>query len=78
MISNMAACGKFKSPNLFRLLLLLNVTFPLASTICNLGITWSNLTSTRPNAEVPFNTSFGPALETDENADRAVRKNCRI
>ena len=35
MKSNMAARGKFKSRNLFRLLLLLNVTFPLSSKTCN-------------------------------------------
>ena len=38
MKSKMAARGKFKSRNLFHLLLLLNVTFPLSSKICNLGI----------------------------------------
>ena len=47
MKSKMAAHGKFKSRNLCRLLLLLNVTFPLSSKICNLGIIWSNLVSTR-------------------------------
>ena len=36
--SKMAARGKFKTRNLFRLLLLLNVTFPLSGKICNLGI----------------------------------------
>ena len=42
MKSKMAALEKFKSRNLFRLLLLLvNVTFPLSSKICNLGITCS-------------------------------------
>ena len=46
MKSKMAARGKFKSRNLFGLLLLLNVTFPLSSKICNLGIIWSNLEST--------------------------------
>ena len=50
MKSKMAARGKFKSRNLFRLLLLLNVTFPLPSKICNLGIIWSNLASTRANS----------------------------
>ena len=35
MKSKMVARGKFKSRNLFRLLLLLNVTFPLSSKICN-------------------------------------------
>ena len=49
MKSKMAARGKFKSRNLFRLLLL-NVTFPLSSKICNLGIIWSNLGSTRANS----------------------------
>ena len=38
MKSKKAARGKFKTQNLFRLLLLLNVTFPLSSKICNLGI----------------------------------------
>ena len=38
MKSKMAACGKFKSRNLFHLLLLLNVTFPLSSKICNYGL----------------------------------------
>ena len=47
MKSKMAARGKFKSRNLFRLLLLLNVKFPLSSKICNLGIICSNLASTR-------------------------------
>ena len=51
MKSKMAARGKFKSQNLFLLLLLLNVTFPLSSKICNLGIIWSNLTSTRANSQ---------------------------
>ena len=43
--SKMAARGKFKSGNFFRLLLLLlfNVKFPLSSKICNLDIIWSNL-----------------------------------
>ena len=44
--SKMAARGKFKTRNLLRLLLLLNVTFPLSSKICNLSIIWSNLGST--------------------------------
>ena len=46
--SKMAARGKFKSRNLFHLLLLLllNVTFPSSSKIYNLGIIWSNLGST--------------------------------
>ena len=51
MKSKMAARRKFKTRNLFRLLLLLNATFPLSSKICNLGIIWSNLV---PTAEVPF------------------------
>ena len=38
MKSKMAARGKFKTRNLFRLLLLLNVTFLLSSKICNLDI----------------------------------------
>ena len=38
MKSKMAAREKFKSRNLFRLLLILNVTFPLPSKIFNLGI----------------------------------------
>ena len=46
MKSKMAAHGKIKSRNLFLLLLLVNVTFPLSSKICNLGIIWSNLGST--------------------------------
>ena len=50
MKSKMAARGKFKSRNLFRLLLLLNVTFPSSSKICKLGIVWSNLASTRANS----------------------------
>ena len=48
--SKMAARGKFKTRNLFRLLLLVNVTFPLSSKICNLGIIWSNLGSTRASS----------------------------
>ena len=35
MKSKIAAHGKSKSRNLFRLLLLLNITFPLSSKICN-------------------------------------------
>ena len=51
MKSKMAVRGKFKTRNLLRLLLLLlNVTFPLSSKICNLGIIWSNLASTPPNS----------------------------
>ena len=50
MKSKMAAPGKFKSRNLFRLLLLLNVTFPLSSKICNVGIICSNIASTRANS----------------------------
>ena len=46
MKSKMVVRGKFKTRNLFRLLLLVNVTFPLSSKICNLGIIWSNLGST--------------------------------
>ena len=42
MKSKMAARGKFKSRNLFHLLLLLNVTFPLSSKICNFGIIWTS------------------------------------
>ena len=49
MKSKMAARGKFKTRNLFRLLLL-NVTFPLSSKICNLLIIWSNLGSTRASS----------------------------
>ena len=48
--TKMAARGKFKSRNLFRLSLLLNVMFPLSSTICNLGIICSNSASTRANS----------------------------
>ena len=48
--SKMAARGKFKTRNIFRLLLLLNATFPLSSKICNLGIIWSNLGSTRASS----------------------------
>ena len=40
MKAKMAARGKFKTRNLFRLLLLLNVTFLLPSKICDLGINW--------------------------------------
>ena len=36
--------------SLFRLLVLLNVTFPLPSKICNLGIIWSNLGSIRASS----------------------------
>ena len=50
MKSKMAMHRKFKTQNLFRLLLLLNVTFPLPSKICNLGIIWSNLGSTRASS----------------------------
>ena len=51
MKSKMAARGKFKSQNLCRLLLLINVTFlPSSSKICNLGIIWNNLASTRVNS----------------------------
>ena len=50
MKSKMAERGKFKTRNLFRLLLLLNVTFPLSSKICNLGIIWSNLGSTHASS----------------------------
>ena len=50
MKSKMAAREKFKNRNLFSLLLLLNVTFPLSSKICNLGIIWSNLGSTRASS----------------------------
>ena len=49
--SKMAVHGKFKTQNLFQLLLLLNVTFPLSSKICNLDIIWSNLASTRTNSQ---------------------------
>ena len=50
MKSKMASRGKFKTRNLFRLLLLLNVTFPLSSKICDLGIIWSNLGLTRASS----------------------------
>ena len=54
MKSKMAAHGKFKTRNIFRLLLLLllllNVTFPLYGKFCNLGIIWSNLVSTRTSS----------------------------
>ena len=50
MKSKMAGRGKFKTRNLFRLLLFLNVGFPLSSKICNLGIIWSNLGSTRASS----------------------------
>ena len=50
MKSKMAARGKFQTRNLFRLLLLLNATFPLPGKICNLGIIWSNLGSTRASS----------------------------
>ena len=50
MKSKMAARGKFETRIFFRLLLLLNVTLPLSRKICNLGITWSNLASTRANS----------------------------
>ena len=48
--SKMAACVKFKSRNLFLLLLSLNVMFPWTSKICYLGIIWSNLGSTRTSS----------------------------
>ena len=49
--SKMAARWKFKSRNLFRLLLSVNVTFlPLSGKICNLGIICSNLASTSANS----------------------------
>ena len=48
--SKMAAGGKFKTRTLLCLLLLSNVTFPLSSKICNLGILWSNLGSTRASS----------------------------
>ena len=55
MKSKMAAHGKFKSRNLFRLLLLyLNATFPLSSKICNLGIIWSNLGLTHASGRGPL------------------------
>ena len=50
MKSKMAARGKFKTRNRFCSLLLLNVTFPLSSKICNLGFICSNITSTRANS----------------------------
>ena len=50
MKSKMAARGKFTSRNLFPLLLLSDVTFPLSSKICNLGIICSNLGSTRTSS----------------------------
>ena len=50
MKSKMAARRKFKTRNLFRLLLLLNVTFPLPSKICDLGINRSNLGSTHASS----------------------------
>ena len=50
MKSKMAARGKFKSRNVFPLLLLLDVTFPLSSKICNLGIICSNIASTCANS----------------------------
>ena len=50
MKSKMAARGKFKTQNLFHLLLLLNITFPFSSKICNLSIIWSNLGSTRASS----------------------------
>ena len=50
MKSKMAMHRKFKTQNLFRLLLLLNVMFPLPSKICNLGIIWSNLGSTHASS----------------------------
>ena len=52
MKSKMAARGKFNIRILFRLLILLNVTFPLSGRICNLDIIWSNLASTRANSRV--------------------------
>ena len=48
--SKMAARAKFKTRNLFRLLLLLNVTFPLPSKICNLSIISSNVGSIRASS----------------------------
>ena len=50
----MAARGKCKSRNLIRLSLSLNVTFPLSSKICNLGIIRSNFASTRANSRGSF------------------------
>ena len=47
MKSKMGEQGKFKCRNLFRFLLLLNVTFPLSSKICNVGIIYRNIASTR-------------------------------
>ena len=41
---------EFKSWNLFRLLILLSVAFPLSSKNCNLGIIWSHLASTHANS----------------------------
>ena len=58
MKSKMAARGKFKTRNLFRLLLLLNVTFPLSSKICNLGIIWNNFGSIRANSRGSLYTTF--------------------
>ena len=46
MKSKMAARGKFKSRNIFWLLVLLNVTLSLSSKTYNLGITRSNLCRT--------------------------------
>ena len=59
MKSKMAARGKFKTRNLFRLLLLLNVTFPLSSKICNLGIIWSNLGRVRLGSIRNKNNNIG-------------------
>ena len=60
----MAARGKFKTRNLFRLLLLLllNVTFPLSRKIvirASFGATYGQLT---PAAEVLFNSNPTPQL----------------
>ena len=69
MKSKMAVHEKFKTRNLFRLLLLLNVTFPLSSKICNLGIIWSNLGSTRASSRFVMT----PSLTTQGNGYSAAK-----
>ena len=59
MKSKMVARGKFKSRNLFRLLLLLNVTFPLSSKICNFRDYLEQLSvNSRQQPRFPLNHLF--------------------
>ena len=73
MKSKMAARGKFKSRNLFCLILLLNVTFPLSSKICNLGIIWSNLASTRANSRGSLKYMIGAGTCDKSHDDLSLR-----